>query len=229
MAFKQGALSALCIPGLTLFCANIGIGVLAHSLDVSFGYSILTTILGFSLSGQAIIITGAAAGTALLPLFISAAAANIRLFPLSAGVCAASGPQSPLKHILLAAATAATAWTIIVPRSRIAPRDFPMGDYALGVAATLWLGSVISTGFGWLCYRHIPVSIGSSLAFLTAIYFCCMVLGESARSNANAAAAVIGAILTIPLSNALGSWGLVIVGILGASFALLIMKRGSIA
>ena len=64
MTFRHGVLDALCMPGLALFCANIGIGVLAHSLNVSFGYSVLTTILGFSLSGQAVIITGAVSGTA---------------------------------------------------------------------------------------------------------------------------------------------------------------------
>ncbi|CAK0779141.1 membrane hypothetical protein [Gammaproteobacteria bacterium] len=225
MFFRQGVLDALCIPGLTLFGANVGIGVLAHSLNVSFSYSVMTTVLGFSLSGQAVIITGAVAGTALLPLLISATAANIRLLPLSAGVCAASKPLSSLKNILLAAVTAATAWSIIVPKSRTVPLDCNIEDYALGVASTLWFGSVLSTGLGWLCYGHIPLIIESSLAFLTAIYFCCMMVGESARSSANATAAIIGTVFTIPLSYLMGAWGLVMVGILGAASTLFVMKR----
>ena len=226
MTFRHGVLDALCMPGLALFCANIGIGVLAHSLNVSFGYSVLTTILGFSLSGQAVIITGAVSGTALLPLIISATAANIRLLPLSAGVCAASRPKSSLKNIMLAAVTAATAWSIIVPKSRVVTPDCDIENYAFGVAGTLWLGSAISTGFGWLCYGHIPVVVGSSLAFLTAIYFCCMMVGESVRSCANATAAIIGVVFTIPLSYLMGAWGLVIVGILGAASTFFVMKFG---
>ena len=224
MTFRQGALDALSLPGLTLCCANVGIGVLAHSLNVPAFYSVMTTVLGFSLSGQAVIITGAVAGTALLPLIISATAANIRLLPLSASVCAASRTQSSLKNIILAGVTAATAWSIIVPKLRTVPPDCNINDYALGVASTLWLGSILSTGLGWLCYGYIPLIAGYSLAFLTAIYFCCMMIGESVRSSANATAAIMGTIFTIPLSQLMGAWGLVVVGILGAASALFVMK-----
>lgn len=214
-----GLRDGLGIPGLTLAATYTGLGLSAHSQGVPFAETVASTVLAFSVSGQATFFHAAASSTPMLPLGAAVLAANVRLLPLAAGVVARiRRPDGPPGWFNLAVAllTAATSWSAVMRRADRMPRS-ALASYALTVAAVLWLVSTAGTAAGWLLLGAIPPAFAAGLAFLTAAYFGILMAAEAAKGRARAVAVLAGAVLAPALVADLGAWAVVVAGLVGAA------------
>lgn len=218
---RLGVRDGLGVPGLALGATYVGLGVTANSQGLPLAETVASTLLAFSVSGQAAFIHATASSAPLLPLGIAVLAANVRLLPLAAGIVAhirrPDGPPGWFT-LLVALLTAATAWANVSRRAERMPKR-ALASYALVVAAVLWLASTAGIGIGWLLLGVIPPALAAGLAFLAAAYFGVLMAADAAKGAARALAVLSGAVLAPALAADLGDWASVAAGLVGAAVA----------
>jgi predicted branched-subunit amino acid permease len=223
-ARRHGTRAALGMPALVLGASYIGFGALIRESSLGLGEGLTSTIAGWALPGQIVLVEILTAGGSILTAGIAVLLTNARLFPMVATLMpilrAAESGKPRLRHYLIAHLIAITGFAIAMQR---APRMTPAQrlPFYEGFAVTLWLSTVIATAAGFFLAGVMPRPVTLGFVFLNPLYFMLVFIADL-KHRLRAWALIIGAALGPCLYLLSPEWGLLATGILGGTVAYLI-------
>jgi predicted branched-subunit amino acid permease len=218
--FFAGVKSALLsVFSLVLMGTYIGMGALAHSVGLSSWWLALSTLLVWAAPAQLILISGFAAGSALVEVAIAVTLSATRLFPMVVALLPLlRRPGTRLSDMLLP--THFTSISMWVESLRLLPKVKSERRLAFCNGLSIgYMGTAVVFGFvGFHLAAGLPPLLSGALLFLTPLSFFISTV-NNARQLVDRMALVFGLLLG-PL---LAYWQLPLdlmwTGILGGSVA----------
>lgn len=223
-ARRHGALAALGMPGLVLGASYLGFGALIRESRLGLDAGLVSSIAGWALPGQIVLVEIIAAGGSLLSAGLAVLLTNARLLPMVASLMpilrAAESGQPRLRHYLIAHLIAITGFAIAMQR---APRMQPGQRLAFyeGFAITLWSATILATALGFFLAGIMPRPVTLGFVFLNPLYFMLVFIADL-KHRLRAWALVMGALLGPCLHLVSADWGLLATGLIAGTTAYLI-------
>ncbi|WP_026872074.1 AzlC family ABC transporter permease [Inquilinus limosus] len=218
-AFRGGARDILGAPLLVLGASYVGFGSLVRASGLDLSVGLLSTLTGWALPGQMVMIEAYAVGASLLALVAAVALVNVRLLPMTLVLLPGLRVPGRPRWWDYAAAhlVAVTGW---VQGMRVCPTLPPEQrlPYFVGFAGTLWASCIGWTAVGYHLVTAVPASVSLGLVFLNPLYFI-LVLTADLRNRARLGAMVLGAALGPLLYQLDPEWGLLATGLIAGSAA----------
>lgn len=220
-AFRGGARDILGAPLVVLGASYVGFGSLVRGSDLGLPVALLSTVTGWALPGQMVLIEAYAIGASLTAMIAAVALVNVRLLPMTLvllpGLRVPGRPRwwdYAAAHLI-----AVTGW---VQAMRICPTLPPEQrlPYFVGFAATLWASCVGTTAIGYYLVTAVPAAVSLGLVFLNPLYFI-LVLTADLRNRARLGAMALGAALGPILHRVDPEWGLLATGLFAGTAAFL--------
>ena len=215
-AFRQG----IGLPGLALGSTMAGFGVFAREAGLDSWMALSTTAFIFGLPGQVALVSLLAAGAPLLVIFSAVAMANLRMLLMVISASTLLGLKAEkyplLSRLFYTHIVAVTGW---VQLGRIAPY-LPTErrlTYFCSFGAAIYLSALTGTAIGLYLGEFITPDYLKILVFITPFYL--MLLIVNARQKANRFAVLAGGMLCPLLYPFLGSWSILIAGVIGGTIA----------
>jgi predicted branched-subunit amino acid permease len=218
--------ATLSLPGLVLLGSMIGFGGFAHGAGWSLLDTMLSTALIWALPGQVILVGSLAGGTGVVAALVAVSISSVRFVPM---VCAIlpvirSPNKGPRLWVEIAAAhfCAQTVWILALLNAEKLPREMRTRFYFEMAVLTVSL-SVVACGIGWLIAGRLPRPLDIALLMLTPVSFLLSTEKTAKGFDAKLAFALGLALLPpvhvlAPLA-CLGSWELLVTGLLAGSLA----------
>ncbi|WP_342241569.1 AzlC family ABC transporter permease [Inquilinus sp. OTU3971] len=220
-AFRGGVRDVLGAPLLVLGASYLGFGSLVRASGLGLPVGLLSTLTGWALPGQMVLIEAYAVGASLLAMVAAVALVNVRLLPMTLVLLPGLRVPGRPRWWDYAAAhlVAVTGW---VQGMRVCPTLPPEQrlPYFVGFAGILWASCVAWTAAGYYLVTAVPASVSLGLVFLNPLYFI-LVLTADLRNRARLGAMVLGAALGPPLYRLDPEWGLLATGLIAGTAAFL--------
>jgi predicted branched-subunit amino acid permease len=220
-ARRQGALSALGMPCLVLGASYLGFGALIRESHLGLDAGLISSIAGWALPGQIVLVEVIAAGGSVLSAALAVLLTNARLLPMVASLMpilrAAESGKPRLRHYLIAHLIAITGFAIAMQR---APRMAPAQRLSFyeGFAVTLWSTTILATALGFFLAGVMPRPVTLGFVFLNPLYFM-LVFVADLKHRLRAWALIIGALLGPSLHLLSADWGLLATGLIAGTIA----------
>ena len=175
--FKKGCRTALGIPGISLAASFFALGALFKNLGLNAMQSFLSTLIGFALPGQVVMAETLIVNGTLLNILIAVFLTNARLYPMTVNLVPVIRQNNrPRWHYyFLAHFIAVTSWVYMLSNYNKINKENRF-SFFLGLGATLWVLSTISTVIGFYTAGIISKKIFVAIIFLNPIYFMCMIV-----------------------------------------------------
>mgnify|MGYP000026160833 CR=1 FL=1 len=175
--FKKGCRTALGIPGISLAASFFALGALFKNSGLNAMQSFLSTLIGFALPGQVVMAETLIVNGTLLNILIAVFLTNARLYPMTVNLVPVIRQKNrPRWHYyFLAHFIAVTSWVYMLSNYNKISKENRF-SFFLGLGATLWVLSTISTVFGFFKAAIISKKIFVVIIFLNPIYFMCMIV-----------------------------------------------------
>lgn len=221
-ALRGGFRDALGMPAFVLGASYLGFGSLVRESGFSLPMGLFSTLTGWALPGQVLLMEMLSLNSALFAICLAVALTNMRLLPMTVTmVPMLRSPGRPgWQYYLAATMVAVTAWVFTMRRAPSLPAQERM-PYFVGFALTVWAASMIGTLAGFLLSASVPGVVSLGLVFLNPIYFLLMFAGDLAN-RAKVMAMIFGALAGPSLFYLDGDWSLLIAGLGGGTLAWLI-------
>ena len=175
--FKKGCRTALGIPGISLAASFFALGALFKNSGLNAMQSFLSTLIGFALPGQVVMAETLIVNGTLLNILIAVFLTNARLYPMTVNLVPVIRQNNrPRWHYyFLAHFIAVTSWVYMLSNYNKISKENRF-SFFLGLGATLWVLSTISTVIGFYTAGIISKKIFVAIIFLNPIYFMCMIV-----------------------------------------------------
>ncbi|MDH4443265.1 MAG: AzlC family ABC transporter permease [Candidatus Fonsibacter sp.] len=175
--FKKGCRTALGIPGISLAASFFALGALFKNSGLNAMQSFLSTLIGFALPGQVVMAETLIVNGTLLNILIAVFLTNARLYPMTVNLVPVIRQKNrPRWHYyFLAHFIAVTSWVYMLSNYNKISKENRF-SFFLGLGATLWVLSTISTVIGFYTAGIISKKIFVAIIFLNPIYFMCMIV-----------------------------------------------------
>ena len=175
--FKKGCRTALGIPGISLAASFFALGALFKNSGLNAMQSFLSTLIGFALPGQVVMAETLIVNGTLLNILIAVFLTNARLYPMTVNLVPVIRQKNrPRWHYyFLAHFIAVTSWVYMLSNYNQISKENRF-SFFLGLGATLWVLSTISTVIGFYTAGIISKKIFVAIIFLNPIYFMCMIV-----------------------------------------------------
>jgi predicted branched-subunit amino acid permease len=175
--FKKGCRTALGIPGISLAASFFALGALFKNSGLNAMQSFLSTLIGFALPGQVVMAETLIVNGTLLNILIAVFLTNTRLYPMTVNLVPVIRQKNrPRWHYyFLAHFIAVTSWVYMLSNYNKISKENRF-SFFLGLGATLWVLSTISTVIGFYTAGIISKKIFVAIIFLNPIYFMCMIV-----------------------------------------------------
>ncbi len=175
--FKKGCRTALGIPGISLAASFFALGALFKNSGLNAMQSFLSTLIGFALPGQLVMAETLIVNGTLLNILIAVFLTNARLYPMTVNLVPVIRQKNrPRWHYyFLAHFIAVTSWVYMLSNYNKISKENRF-SFFLGLGATLWVLSTISTVIGFYTAGIISKKIFVAIIFLNPIYFMCMIV-----------------------------------------------------
>ena len=175
--FKKGCRTALGIPGISLAASFFALGALFKNSGLNAMQSFLSTLIGFALPGQVVMAETLIVNGTLLNILIAVFLTNARLYPMTVNLVPVIRQKNrPRWHYyFLAHFIAVTSWVYMLSNYNKISKENRF-SFFLGLGATLWVLSTISTVIGFYTASIISKKIFVAIIFLNPIYFMCMIV-----------------------------------------------------
>ncbi len=175
--FKKGCRTALGIPGISLAASFFALGALFKNSGLNAMQSFLSTLIGFALPGQVVMAETLIVNGTLLNILIAVFLTNARLYPMTVNLVPFIRQKNrPRWHYyFLAHFIAVTSWVYMLSNYNKISKENRF-SFFLGLGATLWVLSTISTVIGFYTAGIISKKIFVAIIFLNPIYFMCMIV-----------------------------------------------------
>lgn len=209
---------------IVLVGTYISIGALAHDLDFSIVWVVLSTLVVWAAPAQVIMLSALGAGAPPLEVAIAVTLTGVRLLPMVVALLPILRTRaSSLAGVLLAAHyTAVSMW---MESLRLAPRR-PVEEripFANGIGTALIGGATLATIAGFYFARVLPEPLVAGLLFLTPMSFLVSV-ARASKMISDRVAAVAGLVLA-PVLVLLGvGLDLMWTGLIGGTGAYLVRR-----
>jgi predicted branched-subunit amino acid permease len=212
-AFRGGAIDALGLPALVLGASYLGFGSLVRESGYSLTLGLFSTMTGWALPGQVVLIELMALGSSLFAICLAVAMTNMRLLPMAVTLTPMLRvPGRPgWRYYLAAHFCAVTVWVFTMRRAPSLPMEERL-SYFLGFAVTIWGASMVGTATGYLLSATVPMQVSLGLVFLNPIYFMLMFMGDLGQRS-RVLALLIGLAAGPLLFQVDADWGLMIAGL----------------
>lgn len=218
---KAGAVSVFQI---VLIGTYVSIGALAHDLDYSVVWVVLSTLVIWAAPAQVIMITALAAGAAPIEVAVAVSLSGVRLLPMVVSLLPMLRTRSSrLPGIVLAAHfTAVSMWMEALRLAHRRPVEQRIA-FANGIGTALIGSASLASIAGFYSARVLPEPLVAGLLFLTPISFLVSVT-RSSRMISDRIAAVAGLVIS-PLLVVLGvGLDLMWTGLVGGTGAYLVHR-----
>ncbi|WP_186002233.1 AzlC family ABC transporter permease [Mycobacterium sp. KBS0706] len=190
-AFRGGMRDVLGAPLLVLGASYLGFGSLVRASGLGLPVGLLSTLTGWALPGQMVLIEAYAVGASLLAMVAAVALVNVRLLPMTLVLLPGLRVPGRPRWWDYAAAhlVAVTGW---VQGMRVCPTLPPEQrlPYFVGFAGILWASCVAWTVVGFYLVTAVPAAVSLGLVFLNPLYFI-LVLTADLRNRARLGAMVL--------------------------------------
>jgi len=175
--FKKGCRTALGIPGISLAASFFALGALFKNSGLNAMQSFLSTLIGFALPGQLVMAETLIVNGTLLNILIAVFLTNARLYPMTVNLVPVIRQNNrPRWHYyFLAHFIAVTSWVYMLSNYNKINKENRF-SFFLGLGATLWVLSTISTVIGFYTAGIISKKVFVAIIFLNPIYFMCMIV-----------------------------------------------------
>jgi len=175
--FKKGCRTALGIPGISLAASFFALGALFKNSGLNAMQSFLSTLIGFALPGQVVMAETLIVNGTLLNILIAVFLTNARLYPMTVNLVPVIRQKNrPRWHYyFLAHFIAVTSWVYMLSNYNKINKENRF-SFFLGLGATLWVLSTISTVIGFYTAGIISKKVFVAIIFLNPIYFMCMIV-----------------------------------------------------
>ncbi len=175
--FKEGCLTALGIPGISLAASFFALGALFKNSGLNAAQSFLSTLIGFALPGQVVMAETLIVNGTLLNILIAVFLTNARLYPMTINLVPVIRQKNrPIWHYyFLAHFIAVTSWVYMLNNYEKITKESRF-SFFLGLGSTLWILSTIATVVGFYTTGIISKKIFVAIIFLNPIYFMCMII-----------------------------------------------------
>ncbi len=175
--FKKGCRTALGIPGISLAASFFALGALFKNSGLNAMQSFLSTLIGFALPGQVVMAETLIVNGTLLNILIAVFLTNTRLYPMTVNLVPVIRQKNrPRWHYyFLAHFIAVTSWVYMLSNYNKISKENRF-SFFLGLGATLWVLSTISTVIGFYTAGIISKKVFVAIIFLNPIYFMCMIV-----------------------------------------------------
>jgi predicted branched-subunit amino acid permease len=173
--FKKGCRTAL--GGISLAASFFALGALFKNSGLNAMQSFLSTLIGFALPGQVVMAETLIVNGTLLNILIAVFLTNARLYPMTVNLVPVIRQKNrPRWHYyFLAHFIAVTSWVYMLSNYNKISKENRF-SFFLGLGATLWVLSTISTVIGFYTAGIISKKIFVAIIFLNPIYFMCMIV-----------------------------------------------------
>lgn len=222
----SGLRATLGAPALVLFASFLGFGSLARGNGWDLLQGLVASAAIWALPGQIAMMESWAVGAGVLAAVTAVALTNLRLMPMVISLL----PQlrragTPRWQVLLAAhLIAVTSWVIGMQRCPPLPEKERL-PFFFGIAAGLWLASMIGTASGYLLAGSVPAQVSLGLVFLNPVYFLLILMPESLRNRPQVLSLAFGAVLGPLFHLASRDWGLLATGLVAGSLGFWLGNR----
>lgn len=218
-AFLRGLAEAPSTPVVVVFATFVGFGALARDVGLDLMQVVFVSATVFALPGQVVLVDQIGQGAALAATAFAVMLTAVRLLPLTVSLMPyLRGPGTARwMEFLLSHFVAITIWIESMRRLPALPAALRMPYYA-GLAAALFTVNVFAAAIGYLLAAELPPALSAGLIFLTPVYFCLSLLA-AARTHADLAAVVLGAIAGPVLFLLAPGFDLVLAGLVGGTAA----------
>ena len=175
--FKKGCRTALGIPGISLAASFFALGALFKNSGLNAMQSFLSTLIGFALPGQVVMAETLIVNGTLLNILIAVFLTNARLYPMTVNLVPVIRQKNrPRWHYyFLAHFIAVTSWVYMLSNYNKISKENRF-SFFLGLGATLWVLSTISTVIGFYTAGIISKKVFVAIIFLNPIYFMCIIV-----------------------------------------------------
>jgi predicted branched-subunit amino acid permease len=172
-AFLRGFRAAWAsVFAYVLFGTFIGIGALAHDLNFSLTWTILSTVLIWAGPAQVIAISTLGSGSTIIQAAIAVALSGIRLLPMVVALLPLiKTPRTRLHHLLLPAHfTSVSMWVESLRLAPGLPRERRM-VFCNGLGSGMLSSALLATIGGYLLAAKLPTLFAAAVLFLTPVSF----------------------------------------------------------
>jgi len=223
---RRGIIDAINIPGFALGSTMIGFAVIAKEAGFDFWMAVATTASVWGLPGQVAFASLFATGSSLMLIFIAVALANMRMMLMvisAADILHLRDHHLPLwRRYMKMHFLAITSWAQIGFKQPSYEPDALL-HYYTGFSLTIFTFGMTGTIAGFFFDEFIPPELLRVIIFVTPIYILLLVI--NARQTVNRLAVVIGGSLCPFLYAVLGSWSVLVSGLIGGSLATLLFAH----
>ncbi len=218
---RRGVVDAVNIPGFALGSTMIGFAVIAKEAGFDMWMVIATTASVWGLPGQVAFASLYATGASLILIFITVALANMRMMLMvisGADIMHLRARNLPLwRRVLMMHFLAITSWAQIgFVQNRYTPEQ--LVPYYTGFSLMIFVFGMIGTVAGFFFDNLIPPEFLRIIIFITPIYILLLVMNS--RQTINRLAVVIGGSLCPFFYVYMGSWSVLVAGLIGGTIAM---------
>lgn len=223
-AFRRGFAESPSTPVIVVVITFVGFGALARDVGLDIRQALFITGVVFALPGQVVLVDEIAHGASLVAAAFAVTLTAVRLLPLTFSLMPLmrDGNSPRWLEFALSHVIAITLWIEAMRRLPELPRSLRM-PYFAGFGAALVIGVVTATWAGFVLSANVPAAVAAGFVFLTPIYFF-LSLVATARSDADAAALVIGSVIGPVLFLLAPGFDLFLTGLTGGTLAYVFMK-----
>ena len=221
-AYRRGLRHAIGAPSLVLFASYLGFGALVRASDLHLIHGLFSTLTGWALPGQVILIELYVAGAPLLAIAAAVALTNARLLPMTVALMPMlrSSRWPRWLYYLAAHWVAVTGWAAALKACPSQPPEERL-PYFLGFSTTLWTTTFAATGLGFWLAGSLPPLVSLGLVFLNPLYFMLVFAGD-VPSRLRLYALVLGAVAGPAFHLLDPDYGLLMAGVVAGTAAFLL-------
>jgi predicted branched-subunit amino acid permease len=223
--FRQGCIVGMGIPGISLAASFFALGALFKNTGLNVTQSFLSTLISFALPGQVVMAETLIVQGTFLNIFLSVYLTNARLYPMTINLIPVIKEQNRPKwhYYIVAHFIAVTSWVYMLNNYKTVEKENRF-SFFLGLSATLWIMSTITTVIGFYTAGIISKNIFIAIIYLNPIYFMCMIVA-GLNKNYIILTVVLSVILSPLLFLVTPSWSVLIAGLIAGITSYLIFIR----
>ena len=224
--YAKGVFDAVNVPGFALGSTMMGFSIIAKEAGFSIWMVLLTTASVWGMPGQVAFASLYAVGASLILIFIAVTLANMRMMLMvisGANILNIKKFKLPFwRQFIIFHLMAITSWAQIgFMKDKI--NNDELIKYYTGFSITIFLFGMLGTLIGFYISDFISNDFLRILIFITPLYILLLVVNS--KDNLNRSAVYTGGILAIIFYPIVGTWSILISGILGGSLATYIFYK----
>jgi|TARA_R110002072_G_scaffold124947_2_gene260573 predicted branched-subunit amino acid permease len=205
------------VPAMVLAASYLGFGALVRESGLSVWQGLFSTVTGWALPGQVILVELYSVGAPLLLIAIAVALTNARLLPMAVTLMPLLRTQGfgRWRYYFIAHWVAVTGWAQAL---RVCPslvRE-ERWYYFFGFTMVLWPTTITATAVGFFLAAYLPAALSLGLVFLNPIYFM-LVFASDLSVRPRILSMIFGAVLGPLLFVWNPDWALLLTGVLAGS------------